>query len=202
MRSQSPTSEVACLPPCRIMPVQTSSSRSSAAAAARTDMSVILVTGSYDHEIRFWEAWSGICSRTIPRAAESGVSTFAVCTSTSHSPSLPPCALTASEPLSDISGVSGWLAHLLFICRSTRRPLANGYWPLLSTRRRTYTRLPLHHQRDRCVFSLALLHALPAHRDDEHARRSRYSRVTTATSPQSASTARASGWSPGVRTAP
>ncbi|KAI0741670.1 WD40 repeat-like protein [Daedaleopsis nitida] len=35
-------------------------------------MSVILVTGSYDHEIRFWEAWSGICSRTIPRAAESG----------------------------------------------------------------------------------------------------------------------------------
>ncbi|RPD80255.1 WD40 repeat-like protein [Lentinus tigrinus ALCF2SS1-7] len=53
------------------MPVQSSSSRS-AAAAARTDMSVILVTGSYDHEIRFWEAWSGICSRTIPRAAESG----------------------------------------------------------------------------------------------------------------------------------
>ncbi|KZT57492.1 WD40 repeat-like protein [Calocera cornea HHB12733] len=30
------------------------------------DLSVILVTGSYDHEIRFWEAWSGICSRTIP----------------------------------------------------------------------------------------------------------------------------------------
>ncbi|KIY43627.1 WD40 repeat-like protein [Fistulina hepatica ATCC 64428] len=35
-------------------------------------MSVILVTGSYDHEIRFWEAWSGICSRTISRAGESG----------------------------------------------------------------------------------------------------------------------------------
>jgi hypothetical protein len=40
---------------------------------ARHDMSVILVTGSYDHEIRFWEAWSGICSRTIARSGESGV---------------------------------------------------------------------------------------------------------------------------------
>lgn len=38
------------------------------------DLSVVLVTGSYDHEIRFWEAWSGICSRTIARAGESGVS--------------------------------------------------------------------------------------------------------------------------------
>ncbi|EKM82800.1 hypothetical protein AGABI1DRAFT_53282 [Agaricus bisporus var. burnettii JB137-S8] len=38
----------------------------------RQDMSVILVTGSYDHEIRFWEAWSGICSRTIARSGESG----------------------------------------------------------------------------------------------------------------------------------
>ncbi|KAG5638155.1 hypothetical protein H0H81_001540 [Sphagnurus paluster] len=35
-------------------------------------MSVILVTGSYDHEIRFWEAWSGICSRTIARTGEAG----------------------------------------------------------------------------------------------------------------------------------
>jgi target of rapamycin complex subunit LST8 len=43
-------------------------------ASARQDMSVILVTGSYDHEIRFWEAWSGICSRTIARTGESGVS--------------------------------------------------------------------------------------------------------------------------------
>lgn len=42
-------------------------------AAPRQDLSVILVTGSYDHEIRFWEAWSGICSRTIARAGESGV---------------------------------------------------------------------------------------------------------------------------------
>lgn len=43
-----------------------------APAPARHDMSVILVTGSYDHEIRFWEAWSGICSRTIARSGESG----------------------------------------------------------------------------------------------------------------------------------
>ncbi|KAF7322594.1 WD-REPEATS-REGION domain-containing protein [Mycena chlorophos] len=40
--------------------------------APRHDMSVILVTGSYDHEIRFWEAWSGICSRTIARTGEAG----------------------------------------------------------------------------------------------------------------------------------
>lgn len=33
---------------------------------APTDtLSVILVTAGYDHTIRFWEAWSGICSRTI-----------------------------------------------------------------------------------------------------------------------------------------
>lgn len=44
--------------------------------AARHDMSVILVTGSYDHEIRFWEAWSSICSRTIARQGESGVSLY------------------------------------------------------------------------------------------------------------------------------
>ncbi|KAG5220076.1 TOR complex [Salix suchowensis] len=46
------------------MPAPSFSSRS---GSARHDMSVILVTGSYDHEVRFWEAWSGICSRTISR---------------------------------------------------------------------------------------------------------------------------------------
>lgn len=40
---------------------------------SQQDLSVVLVTGSYDHEIRFWEAWSGICSRTIARN-EAGVS--------------------------------------------------------------------------------------------------------------------------------
>jgi target of rapamycin complex subunit LST8 len=45
-------------------------------APARHDMSVILVTGSYDHDIRFWEAWSGICSRTIARTNETGVRAF------------------------------------------------------------------------------------------------------------------------------
>ena len=53
------------------MPTTATSSKSNAVGH---DMSVILVTGSYDHEIRFWEAWSGICSRTIPRTGESGVS--------------------------------------------------------------------------------------------------------------------------------
>ncbi|KAL4400619.1 TOR complex subunit Lst8 [Malassezia pachydermatis] len=28
-------------------------------------LSVILVTAGYDHTIRFWEAWSGVCSHTI-----------------------------------------------------------------------------------------------------------------------------------------
>ncbi|KAJ7093241.1 WD40 repeat-like protein [Mycena epipterygia] len=52
------------------MPAPTLVSKGS--PAARHDMSVILVTGSYDHEIRFWEAWSGICSRTIARTGEAG----------------------------------------------------------------------------------------------------------------------------------
>ncbi|GBE82052.1 Target of rapamycin complex subunit wat1 [Sparassis crispa] len=51
------------------MPAQALPSRS---APPRHDMSVILVTGSYDHDIRFWEAWSGICSRTITRTNEQG----------------------------------------------------------------------------------------------------------------------------------
>ncbi|GAA5886612.1 hypothetical protein JCM3774_003681, partial [Rhodotorula dairenensis] len=34
-------------------------------SAAADALSVILVTGSYDGTIRYWEAWSGICSRTI-----------------------------------------------------------------------------------------------------------------------------------------
>ena len=42
-------------------------------APAPLDLSVVLVTAGYDHEIRFWEAWSGICSRTIPRTGEAGV---------------------------------------------------------------------------------------------------------------------------------
>lgn len=31
-------------------------------------LSVILVTAGYDHTIRFWEAWSGVCSRTVQHA--------------------------------------------------------------------------------------------------------------------------------------
>lgn len=54
------------------MPAPTPSSAKT--NTVRNDMAVILVTGSYDHEIRFWEAWSGICSRTISRTGEPGVS--------------------------------------------------------------------------------------------------------------------------------
>ncbi|KAK0227988.1 hypothetical protein IW262DRAFT_1263922 [Armillaria fumosa] len=40
-------------------------------------MSVISVTRSYDHEIHFWKARSGIRSQTIARTGESGVRLFA-----------------------------------------------------------------------------------------------------------------------------
>lgn len=41
-------------------------STAAATAAAQQDaLSVILVTGGYDNTIRFWEAWSGVCSRTL-----------------------------------------------------------------------------------------------------------------------------------------
>jgi len=42
------------------------------------DLSVVLVTGSYDHEIRFWEAWSGICSRTITRNEAGQINRLAI----------------------------------------------------------------------------------------------------------------------------
>ncbi|KIJ52632.1 hypothetical protein M422DRAFT_156123 [Sphaerobolus stellatus SS14] len=54
------------------MPPQAAYANSSNFGSKSSDLSVILVTGSYDHEIRFWEAWSGICSRTIPRSGETG----------------------------------------------------------------------------------------------------------------------------------
>lgn len=45
-------------------PPPTASTQAQQQAAADA-LSVILVTGSYDGTIRYWEAWSGICSRTI-----------------------------------------------------------------------------------------------------------------------------------------
>lgn len=47
---------------------QHASAQASASAQQSTQqdaLSVLLVTAGYDHTIRFWEAWSGICSRTI-----------------------------------------------------------------------------------------------------------------------------------------
>ena len=65
---------IECLEACRAGDLlSTMPTTSSSKSSARHDMSVVLVTGSYDHEIRFWEAWSGICSRTIARTGESGV---------------------------------------------------------------------------------------------------------------------------------
>ena len=44
-----------------------------------TARSVVLVTGSYDQEIRFWEAWSGGVSRIITKTQnEVGVRPVAV----------------------------------------------------------------------------------------------------------------------------
>ncbi|KAF8321272.1 WD40 repeat-like protein [Clavulina sp. PMI_390] len=45
---------------------------------SQQDLSVVLVTGSYDHEIRFWEAWSGICSRTITRNEPGQINRLAI----------------------------------------------------------------------------------------------------------------------------
>ncbi len=64
-------------------------------------MSVILVTGSYDHEIRFWEAWSGICSRTIARG-ESGVRDGDFC----HIACTYLSAYIASQPVDNFKRVS------------------------------------------------------------------------------------------------
>ncbi|EPQ25937.1 uncharacterized protein PFL1_06392 [Pseudozyma flocculosa PF-1] len=55
-------------PPTSHAQVQQQQQQQQAAAAAAVQqdaLSVILVTAGYDHTIRFWEAWSGICSRTI-----------------------------------------------------------------------------------------------------------------------------------------
>src|SRR5882757_8862618 len=84
---RKPTSEMPAVPPM------------SKNHSSRHDMSVILVTGSYDHEIRFWEAWSGICSRTIARSGESGVSHF-LRSSRSHLD-----VHTASKPSRNLSRV-------------------------------------------------------------------------------------------------
>lgn len=46
-------------------PSSTSSASPSPSSTGQDALSVILVTAGYDHTIRFWEAWSGICSRTI-----------------------------------------------------------------------------------------------------------------------------------------
>jgi G protein beta subunit-like protein len=45
-----------------------SSNAATSTAAASDTLSVILVTAGYDHTIRFWEAWSGVCSRTVQHA--------------------------------------------------------------------------------------------------------------------------------------
>lgn len=58
------------------MPAPPTYANPSTFGSKSSDLSVVLVTGSYDHEIRFWEAWSGICSRTIPRSGETGVRTL------------------------------------------------------------------------------------------------------------------------------
>ncbi|GAA94044.1 uncharacterized protein L969DRAFT_92976 [Mixia osmundae IAM 14324] len=48
-----------------------------AVGSAHDALSVILATGGYDNTIRFWEAWSGVCSRTIQHP-ESAVNRLAI----------------------------------------------------------------------------------------------------------------------------
>ncbi|SCZ91477.1 BZ3500_MvSof-1268-A1-R1_Chr1-2g01435 [Microbotryum saponariae] len=57
-----PLPSTAHLPPQATPATQAAAQASSAQQDA---LSVILVTGGYDNTIRFWEAWSGVCSRTL-----------------------------------------------------------------------------------------------------------------------------------------
>lgn len=100
------------------MPTTPSSTKNT---AQRQDMSVILVTGSYDHEIRFWEAWSGICSRTIARSGESGVrrsSFFATSLGWRH--------VVASKQIGNISWVR--FMHLLYLRLLLTISVASAFW--------------------------------------------------------------------------
>jgi hypothetical protein len=104
-------------------------------------MSVILVTGSYDHEIRFWEAWSGICSRTIARQGESGVSCWPFRLLSSRLTSS-----VASQSAVNITRVSPRSIHKFF---GPNACLANGCWLQQFTRKSTFTRsvtLQIHQQ--------------------------------------------------------
>lgn len=65
-RTALPPSAVPLPSTAHLPPQTTASTAASASAAAQQDaLSVILVTGGYDNTIRFWEAWSGVCSRTL-----------------------------------------------------------------------------------------------------------------------------------------
>ncbi|GAA5843717.1 hypothetical protein JCM11251_003473 [Rhodosporidiobolus azoricus] len=60
---RAPLPQTAHLPPQTTHATQ--QAQQTSASAAADALSVILVTGSYDGTVRYWEAWSGICSRTI-----------------------------------------------------------------------------------------------------------------------------------------
>jgi hypothetical protein len=140
-------STVSCPPICQghkhipIMPMPTQPV-APAPTPARHDMSVILVTGSYDHEIRFWEAWSGICSRTIARSGESGVRRSLLSTLPLSPPSYDiPTASKSSRNLSRVRprvyrSLSGTLI---------RSPTASVCWLPQFIRKLAYTRLPALH---------------------------------------------------------
>lgn len=53
------------LPATAHLPATSNANAAASAAAQQDALSVILVTGGYDNTIRFWEAWSGVCSRTL-----------------------------------------------------------------------------------------------------------------------------------------
>ncbi|ORY59903.1 WD40-repeat-containing domain protein [Leucosporidium creatinivorum] len=73
-RSNAPLPSTAHLPPqqsaqsvaaASAAAAQAQQQAAASASAQQDALSVILVTGGYDNTIRFWEAWSGVCSRTI-----------------------------------------------------------------------------------------------------------------------------------------
>jgi hypothetical protein len=66
--STVPLPSTAHLPPTStsaVSPASAAAATTTSAAAQQDALSVILVTGGYDNTIRFWEAWSGVCSRTL-----------------------------------------------------------------------------------------------------------------------------------------
>lgn len=174
------------------MPAQT---RVAAQPPPRQDMSVILVTGSYDKDIRFWEAWSGICSRTISRTNETGV----------RLPALSPCPASHSWEPCLVSAASESTSHISRVSRVLlcRVHCAQYLGQQTTARRSDIQESPHIRNCERTIHSGDHLSVCLMHEETAHAVPSSLpSKGTTRTSLPCAFIARESGWSQGARTEP